>query len=62
MVLLFPKTPKPQIIEIIIIIRMSAINASEVAIRPVNNIDDKLKDCSAHRKKNMLQGIEGHWI
>jgi hypothetical protein len=41
---------------------MSAINASEVAIRPVNNIDDKLKDCSAHRKKNMLQGIEGHWI
>jgi hypothetical protein len=41
---------------------MSALNASEVGLRPVNNIDDKLKECAAHRKLNMLKGAEGAWI
>jgi hypothetical protein len=41
---------------------MSALNASEVGGRPVNNIDDKLKECAAHRKLNMLKGVEGYWI
>ena len=40
---------------------MSAINASE-SIARTNNIDDKLKECSAHRKLNMLKGVEGYWI
>ena len=41
---------------------MSAINASEVGVRPVNNFEDKLKECAAHRKTNMTKGIEGIWI
>ena len=39
-----------------------SINKSESAVRDLTHLDDKLKECSAHRKLNMLKGVEGYWI